>query len=281
MRSKVCLVTGANSGIGKATALALAVQGATVAMVCRDRGRGEAAMAEIAEMSRNESVDLLVADLSSQGAIRRLAEEFARRHRRLDVLVNNAGAIIGTRRLTEDGVEATFALNHLAYFLLTNLLLDLLKASAPSRIVNVSSNAHKGATIDFDDLQMERGYTGMRVYDHSKLANVLFTYELAKRLEGTGVAANCMHPGVVATTLAKDAALWLRILWPLMSPMLLSPEKGAETVIYLASSPDVEGVTGKYFVEKTPVKTSEESYNKEVASRLWDASAELVKLDEM
>jgi len=281
MRSKVCLVTGANSGIGKATALALATRGATVAMVCRDRGRGEAARAEIAEMSGNEAVELLVADLSSQGATRKLAEEFARRHRRLDVLVNNAGAIIGTRRLTEDGVEATFALNHLAYFLLTNLLLDVLKASAPSRIVNVSSNAHKGATINFDDLQMERGYAGMRAYGHSKLANVLFTYELARRLEGTGVAANCMHPGVVATKLAKDAALWLRILWPLMSPMLLSPEKGAETVVYLASSPDVEGVTGEYFVEKTPVTSSAESHSEEVAKRLWDISAELVKLDEM
>ncbi len=279
MQNKVCLVTGANSGIGKVTALALARKGATVVMVCRSRDRGEAARADITTRSGNESVNLLIADLSSQRAIRQVAEEFARRHRRLDVLVNNAAAILGTRRLTEDGVEATFALNHLAYFLLTNLLLDLLKASAPTRIVNVSSKAHElEATINFDDLQMERRYTGMRAYSHSKLANVLFTYELARRLEGTRVTANCVHPGNVVTNINKEAAPWRRVAWTLLRPVLLSPEQGAETVIHLASSPELEGMTGKYFIKKTPVPSSAESYSLDAARRLWEVSADLTKL---
>ncbi len=278
MHGKVCLVTGANSGIGKSTALALSRMGANVVMVCRSRDRGEAARAYITTQSGNESVDLLIADLSSQRATRQAAEEFRRRYERLDVLVNNAGAILGARQATEDGLEATFALNHLSYFLLTNLLLDVLKASAPSRIVNVSSTAHEGATIDFDDLQGERRYDGRRAYGLSKLANVLFTHELARRLEGTGVTTNCLHPGVVATNIAKEAVLWLRLAWTLLRPVLLSPDQGAETVIYLASSPELEGVTGKYFIKKTQVTSSPESHNRDVARRLWQVSTELTRL---
>jgi NAD(P)-dependent dehydrogenase (short-subunit alcohol dehydrogenase family) len=278
MQDKVCLVTGANSGIGKATALALARKGATVVMVCRSRDRGEAARADITTRSGNESVDLLIADLSSQQATRQVAEEFCRRYERLDALVNNAGAILGTRRVTEDGLEATFALNHLSYFLLTNLLIEVLKASAPSRIVNVGSAAHERATIDFDDLQSERRYDCRRVYAVSKQANVLFTYELARRLEGTGVTANCVHPGTVATNFNKEAVLWLRLAWTLLRPLLLSPDQGAETVIYLASSPELEGMTGKYFIKKTPVPSSAESYSLDAARRLWEVSADLTKL---
>jgi retinol dehydrogenase 14 len=200
MDEKVCLITGATSGIGKATAMGLARMGASVVMVGRDRGRGEAALAEVKGKSANASVDLMLADLSSQEDIRRLADEFKEAYPRLDVLVNNAGVIRSRRIRTADGIEMTFAVNHLAYFLLTNLLLDVLKASAPSRIVNVASGEQRNGTIDFDDLQGEMGYKGAKAYSQSKLATVLFTYELARKLEGTGVSANCLHPGVVGPT---------------------------------------------------------------------------------
>ena len=195
MGEKVCLITGATSGIGKATAMGLANMGASVVMVGRDRGRGEAALTEIKEKSTNASVDLMLADLSSQQEIRRLADEFKEAYPRLDVLINNAGLFRSKRITTADGLEMTFAVNHLAYFLLTKLLLDVLKASASSRIVNVSSGDHSNGTIDFDDLQGEKGYKGPKAYSQSKLATVLFTYELARRLEGTGISANCLHPG--------------------------------------------------------------------------------------
>src|SRR5687768_2908269 len=200
MGEKVCLITGATSGIGKATAMGLANMGASVVMVGRDRGRGKAALAEIKEKSGNASVDLMLADLSSQQEIRRLADEFEEAYPRLDVLINNAGLFRSERITTADGLEMTFAVNHLAYFLLTNLLLDVLKANAPSRIVNVSSGDHSNGTIDFDDLQGYKGYKGPKAYSQSKLANLLFTYELAKRLEGTGITANCLHPGAGVRT---------------------------------------------------------------------------------
>src|SRR5918993_383875 len=204
MREKICLITGATSGIGRATAMGLANMGAGVVMVGRDRGRGEAAMADIKEKSANTSVDLMLADVSSQEEIRRLADEFKEAYPRLDVLINNAGVFRSERITTADRLETTFAVNHLAYFLLTNLLLDRLKAGAPSRIVNVASADHSNAAIDFDDLQGEKGYRGAKAYSQSKLANVLFTYELARRLQGTGVTANCLHPGVIATKLLAD-----------------------------------------------------------------------------
>ena len=229
MAGKICMVTGANSGIGKVTALELAKQGAMVTMVCRTREKAEAASRDIRERIGSASLELMVADLSSQADIRRLAEEFQNKHDRLDVLVNNAGVFTRTRSMTRDGIETTFAVNHLAYFLLTNLLLEPVKRSAPARVVNVSSRAHTSATINFDDLQGEREYGGWRAYCQSKLANILFTCELAKRVESSGVTVNCLHPGVISTglfrNLPKIFQLPLRIF-------LSTPEKGAETSIY-------------------------------------------------
>src|SRR5215203_1440131 len=223
MDGKVCLITGATSGIGKATAMGLANMGASVVMVGRDRSRGEAALAEIKEGSANASVDLLLADLSSQEDIRRLADEFEEAHPRLDVLINNAGVIRSKRVATADGIEMTFAVNHLAHFLLTNLLLDLLKATAPSRIVNVSSGEQRNGTIDFDDLQAEKGYKTAKAYGQSKLANVLFTYELARRLEGSGVSANRLHPGVVGTNLGSGVFGFLGLTVRALTPLMQSP----------------------------------------------------------
>jgi NAD(P)-dependent dehydrogenase (short-subunit alcohol dehydrogenase family) len=279
MDGKVCLITGATSGIGKATAMGLANMRASVVMVGRDRGRGEAALAEIKEGSANASVDLMLADLSSQEDIRRLADEFKEAYPRLDVLINNAGVIRSKRVTTTDGIEMTFAVNHLAYFLLTNLLLDVLKASAPSRIVNVSSGEQRNGTIDFDDLQGEKGYKTAKAYGQSKLANVLFTYELARRLEGTGVSANCLHPGAgVRTNLGSGVSGVFGFTVRALTPLMKSPEKGAETSIYLASSPEVEGLSGRYFVKKAEARSSDVSHDKRMARRLWEASAELTNL---
>jgi NAD(P)-dependent dehydrogenase (short-subunit alcohol dehydrogenase family) len=278
MGEKICLITGATSGIGKATAMGLANMGASVVMVGRDRGRGEAAMAEIKDKSANASVDLMLADLSSQEQIRRLADEFKEAYPRLDVLINNAGVIRSKRITTADGMETTFAVNHLAYFLLTNLLLDVLKAGAPSRIVNVSSGDHSNGTIDFDDLQGEKGYKGAKAYSQSKLANVLFTYELARRLEGTGVTANCLHPGVVGTNLGSGVSGVFGFMVRAFTPLMKSPEKGAETSIYLATSQEVEGLSGRYFVKKDEASSSDASHDERLARRLWEVSAELTNL---
>ncbi len=278
MDEKVCLITGATSGIGKATAMGLANMGARVVIVGRDRGKGEAAMAEIKGKSRNASVDLLLADLSSQEEIRRLADEIKDAYPRLDVLINNAGVFRSKRLTTAHGIEMTFAVNHLAYFLLTNLLLDVLRASAPSRIVNVSSGDHSNGTIDFDDLQGEKGYKGTKAYSQSKLANVLFTYELARRLEGTGVTANCLHPGAVRTNFGSGSSGFFGFMVRALRPLMISPEKGAETSIYLASSPEVEGVSGRYFVKKAEARSSDVSYDERLARRLWEVSAELTNI---
>src|SRR5256884_3769136 len=249
MQGKICMVTGANSGIGKATALALAQMGATVVMVCRDRARGEEARSEITSKSRKNAVDLLLADLSSQKSIRQLVENFQHHYTHLHVLINNAGAAFpGRRRETVDGLEMTFAVNYLAPFLLTHLLLDVLKASAPARIVNVSSVTQASGYIQMDDLQAEKHYRS--AYGQSKLAEVLFTYELARRLQETGVTANCLHPGFVATNFGQiGTAPVIRTAVKFISLFGMSPEEGAKTSIYLASSPDVEGVTGTYFVK--------------------------------
>ena len=280
MQGKICMVTGANSGIGKATALALAQMGATVVMVCRDRARGEEARSEITTKSRNNAVDLLQADLSSQQSIRQLVENFQHHYTHLHVLINNAGATFpGRRRETVDGLEMTFAVNYLAPFLLTNLLLDTLKASAPARIVNVSSAAHTSGSIQMDDLQAEKLYRPMRTYPQSKLAVVLFTYELARRLQGTGVTANCLHPGFVATHIGQsDVGPAVRLLVKLIANFGTSPEKGAKTSIYLASSPKVEGVTGKYFVKSIPRRSAAISYDESLQRQLWEQSAKLVNL---
>jgi NAD(P)-dependent dehydrogenase (short-subunit alcohol dehydrogenase family) len=273
------MVTGANSGIGKATALALAQMGATVVMVCRDPARGEEARSEIITKSRNNTVDLLMADLSSQQSIRQLIENFQHHYTRLHVLINNAGLAAFTgRRETVDGLEMTFAVNYLAPFLLTNMLLDVLKASTPARIVNVSSNSHEAGYIKLDDLQAEH-HRPMRAYEQSKLAVVLFTYELARRLQGTGVTANCLHPGFVATNFAqRDIGPAVRLLVKLIGSFGTSPQEGAKTSICLASSPEVEGVTGKYFVKSAPRRSAAISYDESLQRRLWEQSAKLVNL---
>jgi NAD(P)-dependent dehydrogenase (short-subunit alcohol dehydrogenase family) len=281
MGEKICLITGATSGIGKATAMGLANMGASVVMVGRDRGRGEAALAEIKEKCTNASVDLMLADLSSQQEIRRLADEFKEAYPRLDVLINNAGLFRSKRITTADGLEMTFAVNHLAYFLLTKLLLDVLEASAPSRIVNVSSGEQRNGTIDFDDLQGEKGYEGPKAYSQSKLADVLFTYELARRLEGTGVTANCLHPGgriPVRTNFGSGVSGVFGFTVRALRPLMISPEKGAETSIYLASSQEVEGLSGRYFVKKAESRSSDVSYDERIAKRLWEVSADLTNL---
>lgn len=279
MKGKICLVTGANAGIGKATTLGLAKMGAAVVMVSRNQERGEAARAEIMAESENDAVDLMIADLSSQQSIRQLAEDFKTRYERLDVLVNNAGGIFGSRSLTVDGLEYTFALNHLSYFLLTNLLLERIKESSPARIVNVSSQAQADATINFDDLQSEQNYNARRVYGQSKLANILFTYELARRLDGVDVTTNALHPGVVRTNFGREStSRAFALMMRLISPFLASPEKGASTSIYLATAPGVEVMTGKYFIDKQEQKSNAESYDTAVAQRLWQVSEELTGL---
>ncbi len=280
MQGKICLLTGANSGIGKATALGLAQLGATVVMVCRDRARGEAAQSEIKAKSGNDAIDLLLADLASQQSIRQLAEDFKQRYSQLHVLINNAGVYNLTRRETVDGLEMMFAVNHLAPFLLTNLLLDVIKASAPARIINVSSRSHEAGYINLEDLQSEKHYRPIRTYGQSKLAMVLFTYELARRLQGTGVTVNSLHPGFVATNIAQGnlppvARATAKVI---LSIFGTSPEEGAKTSIYLASSPDVAGITGKYFVKSVPKRSTPISYDESLQQRLWEESARLVHL---
>ena len=273
MQDKVCLVTGANAGLGKVTALELARMGATVIMVARSQARGEAALAEVRQAGGSDKVQLLLADLSSIASVRQLAATVQASYDRLDVLVNNAGAVFNDRQVSVDGYEMTFALNHLSYFLLTNLLLELLKSSAPARIVSVSSGAHTGAQIHFDDIMLAKKYRSFDAYGQSKLANILFTYQLARRLEGSGVTANALHPGGVATEFAAGEGL-MGTIFKLLRPFLLTPEQGAQTQIYLASSPEVAGVSGQYFAKKKPVNSSKISYDTAVAQRLWQLSAE-------
>ena len=276
MSGKVVLITGATQGIGKESAAALASMGASVVMVGRDRERSEAALADVKARSRSDSVELLLADLSSMAEVRRLAADFKARHDRLHVLLNNAGAINATRKQSPDGLEMTFAVNHLAYFLLTDLLLPVLKASAPSRIVNVASDAHRGLSLDFADLQTEKRYFSFAAYGRSKLANILFTYELARRLEGTGVTANALHPGVIASGFGKNDKGWFALGAKLMAPFLITPEKGARTSVYLASSPEVEGVNGQYFKRSKPIKSSRQSYDEAAQKKLWEVTERII-----
>jgi NAD(P)-dependent dehydrogenase (short-subunit alcohol dehydrogenase family) len=269
---KTCVVTGANTGIGKETALGLAKLGANVVMVCRDRQRGETAQREIKQKSGNDRVELMICDFAKQNSIQQFAKDFKQQHDRLDVLVNNAAVLLRERSLTEDGVESTFAINHLGYFLVTNLLLDLLRKSAPSRIVNVSSTAHRYGKLDIAAWVAGKDYSAFGAYANSKLANVLFTYELSRRLEGAGVTANCLHPGGVGTNLYRGLPKFLQALIKLVT---ISAERGARTSIYLASSSEVEGVTGEYFARRRQQKSSEASQNKEAARSLWEVSTEL------
>src|SRR5438067_6932521 len=279
MVGKTVLVTGGTGGIGKATALGLARLGARVGITGRDMTRAEAAAADIRAAANNAAVDVFAADLSSQAEVRRLARDVLDKYPRLDVLVNNVGGFSSHRHLTADRLEHTFALNHLAPFLLTSLLLDRLKASAPARIVTVASGAHTLGRLNFDDLQGELKYSGQRAYNASKLANVMFTYELARRLQGSGVTATALHPGVVRTAFgAEDQSALFTLMLPLMRPFMKTTAQGAATSIYLASSPKEEGVTGRYFPNSKPRKSIKSSYDSAAARRLWQRSAELVGL---
>ncbi|MFX1317338.1 MAG: SDR family oxidoreductase [Promethearchaeota archaeon] len=275
MDDKICMITGANSGIGKATALSIAKMGAVVIMICRDKNRGENAQKEIINETGNKSVDLFICDLSSQESIYKLAENFKKKYQKLDVLINNAGVVKTKRILTIDGFETTFAVNYLAPFLLTNLLLDIIKESAPSRIINIISGIHKSGSINFDDLQAENKYRSYKAYGQSKLALILFTYELSKKLEGTSVTVNALHPGFTRTNIGRDYSVFIRPFTKLSK----NPKKGAETSIYLATSPEVEGITGKYFIKKQQKRSSKDSYNEKLAKELWNVSLKLTKLN--
>lgn len=272
MNGKICLITGATSGIGKETAKGLAELGATIVMVGRDREKGEEVKKEIIETTGNKNIHLLIADLSLQKSIKNLAHSFKERFTHLDVLINNAGGIFGRRIITEEGIEYTFALNHIAYFLLTHLLLDILKKRTPSRIINVASEGHRFHRIDFDNLQGEKGYSGLRAYDQSKLCNILFTYELARRLEGSGITVNCLHPGMVDSNFGNTGPLWFRLLIKIGKVILITSERAARAVIYLASSSDVERITGKYFIGRKPARSSRISYDVGIQKRLWEVS---------
>ena len=276
LEGKVCLVTGSTSGIGKVTARELARKGATVVLVSRTRAKGEETQVEIKQATGNPHVELLVADLSLLTDVRRLATEFHYTSSYLHLLVNNAGCAYPTRTLTSEGLEATLMVNYLAPFLLTELLLNTLKASAPARIVNVSSAQHANAHIEFDNLQGEKKYGNLSSYNQAKLALLLWTYELAHRLEGTGVTVNALHPGITATNFPSGMTGVLAWGMRLSTPLLLTPEKGAQTTLYLATSPEVEGVTGKYFVKSRETKSSSRSYDQAVGSRLWEVTEQLV-----
>lgn len=279
MQAKICLLTGATSGIGKATAMGLANMGATVVMVSRNTEKGEALKKEIGQQTGNTALDFLQVDLSSQESIRQLVATFKQRYQHLHVLINNAGLFSARRQETVDGIETTLAVNYLAPFLLTNLLLDTLKASAPARIVTVASEAQGMGLLNLDDLQMSKRYRMFGAYAQSKLAEILFTYELARRLEGTGVTANALHPGFVNTNIGQDSSNpFMRILTRIIFSRGITPEEGAKTSLYLASSPDIAGVTGKYFAKSIPVRSVPLSYDEETQKRLWNISASLVHL---
>lgn len=275
MIGKLVLITGATSGIGEAAATELAAWGASIVAVVRNRRRGEETLAQIRATTGNEQLELLVGDLAAQADVRRVAREFKERHDRLDVLINNAGGVFGSRRVTSDGLELTFALDHLAYFLLTNELLDVLKASTPSRIVSTSSDASTQGSIELDDLQLERGYKPFRAYSNAKLANILFTFELARRLAGSGVTANCVHPGFVRSGFGSGLGGPMRLGTKAAQLFARRPEKGAETIVYLASSPAVASVTGKYFFDKQPKTPPAAAVDVALARRLWAMSEQL------
>jgi len=279
MSGKVCLITGATSGIGEVTAREIAKMGATVVITARAQKKAALAIDRIRAASNSNTVEGLVADLSSLAEVRSIAAEFKRRYDRLDVLINNAGAVYMRRSESVDGIEMTFAGNHLAPFLLTNLLLDMSKRSAPARIINVSSNSHEGQVIDFDDLQCQHNYQFMRAYGKSKLANILFTYELDRRLAGSGVTVNALHPGFVGTNMGANNGWLVKLFLPITRLWAISVDEGAETSVYLASSTEVEGVSGEYFYQKQSVPSSQFSHDVEAAKQLWQVSAEMTGLD--
>jgi NAD(P)-dependent dehydrogenase (short-subunit alcohol dehydrogenase family) len=274
VNGKVYLVTGASSGIGEATALELARQNATVVGIGNNPRRIHKSMERILSETGND-VEFIRADLSSQAEVRRAADIFRSKYHRLDVLINNAGSFFPFRRKSADGIEMNFALNHLAYFLLTNLLLDVMYASVPSRVVNVSSNGHYGNPVDFKDIQFKNSYRPLKAYGRTKFANVLFTYELARRLKGTGVTTNALHPGWVRTKIARNFGWLAGLFMPLVQWNAMSPEEGALTSLYLASSSDVQDISGKFFINCKQVNSDPKTYDREAQSRLWRISTEM------
>ena len=275
MKGKTIVATGATSGIGEAAVLELAGLGARIVIVARDEARAQATMRKLEAKAPGLGHRMHLADLSSMAETRKVGAAIAASEPRIDVLINNAGALFSERRVTPEGLELTFALNHMAYFVLTEALRDNLVASTPARIVSTSSTAHQGASLDFDDLQSAKGYGGLKVYGRSKLANILFTRELARRLAGTGVTANCLHPGVVATRFGQSSGGFAGLVIPFLRPFFLSPEKGADTIVYLASSPEVAKTTGEYFVKRKIAEPSQAARDDAAAKRLWEASETL------
>jgi NAD(P)-dependent dehydrogenase (short-subunit alcohol dehydrogenase family) len=281
MEGKFVIVTGSNSGIGKATARALAGMGATVVMAVRNQEKGERAREEIVAETGNKSVSVMVCDVASRDSIRRFAESFKEEYDRLDVLINNAGAVFAKRQLSVDGIESSMAVNYLGPFLLTRELLPLLEASSPSRIVNLSSGLSKTGKIDFDDLQREKGYKGMQAYAGSKLMLTTYTLELARRLEGTGVTANVVEPGFVATNLGRNSGSLLNsVMFTLVRPMQITPEKAAENSVYAATSAELEGVTGKVFAKKQEKETPPFTHDREARRQLWEEALRLLGIDD-
>ncbi|HLJ26808.1 MAG TPA: SDR family oxidoreductase [Candidatus Angelobacter sp.] len=276
MKGKVVVITGATSGIGQVAAEELAGMGARIVQVARDRERGEAAVKRLRERGPGIAHAIYYADLLRISEMKRVAAEIAKAEPRIDVLINNAGALFGSRQVTEDGLECTFALNHVSYFVITDGLRERLAASGPARVVNTSSDAHKGKTLDFDDLQSAKAYSGFKVYGVSKLCNILFTRELARRLAGTGVTANCLHPGFVATRFGDQSGGLFSWVIRVAKNFALSPQKGAETLVHLASSPDVAKVTGEYFYKCRPATPTKQAQDDSAAQRLWQETAKIV-----
>ena len=278
-KNSVVIITGANSGIGKATSTELAKTGATIIMLCRDFTRGNSAVKDVRSLSGNDSIYMYLCDLSSLSSIENCCKELKNKLKRIDVLINNAGVILPGYHQTKDGYELQFGVNHLGHFLLTNRLLEIIISSAPARIINLTSGAHKSGKIHFEDINLKNNFTFWKAYSQSKLANVLFTYELAQRLKGTGVTVNCLHPGAVATNMGINRQTGFgKFITRLLKPFFQTPEKGASTSIYLATSNEVKEVSGKYFYRKKPIESSKSSHDKDLAKRLWKLSEELTDL---
>jgi NAD(P)-dependent dehydrogenase (short-subunit alcohol dehydrogenase family) len=275
LKGKICLITGATSGIGKETAKELAAHGADLVLPVRDIMKGESLKAEILEKSPNAQIEIMPCDLASFDSIRSFVDEFKARYDHLHILINNAGLWELKKKLSKDGIEMTFAVNHLAPFLLTNLLLETIKSSSPARIINVSSESHRRGTINFKDLEFSRRYSGIKAYGQSKLANILFTKKLSHLLKGSGITANCLHPGFVNTSIFDT--LPRPVFW-FMRPFMTTPRKGAETTIYLATSDEAANFRGEYFVDSKPKKPNKEALRKDIADRLWEISADYVGL---
>jgi NAD(P)-dependent dehydrogenase (short-subunit alcohol dehydrogenase family) len=278
MKGKTVVITGGTSGIGEIAAERLAQMGARIVLIARDKCRGKVTLARLRERAPDLGHAVYYADLARIPEMKRVAAEIAHKEPRIDVLINNAGAMFASRRLTEDGLELTFALNHMAYFVVTQELRERLVASAPARVVNTASSAHQGASLEFDDLQLTESFGAMKAYGRSKLCNILFTRELARRLHGTGVTANCLHPGFVATRFGDESGGLISRFVGLAKLLAISPANGAETIVYLASSPEIAAITGQYFYKCRPIAPSREAQNDKTANLLWERSAELAGL---